>query len=97
VELVVSGRIAAILPFPDEANGFSAAIAENVLLNEVAEMLETERLDVVASLDLVVKLEVLEPQPATATAAATEPTTIAALILGKCMGKSSSIRLAIRK
>ena len=39
VELVVSGRIAAILPLPAAASDFSAAIAEKSFVNDVAEML----------------------------------------------------------
>ena len=73
----MSGRIAAILPLPEAASDFSAAIAVKSLVNELVEMLGVAppeaAADDVPALELLAELELeLEPelpQPATSAAA----------------------------
>src|ERR1700749_5163076 len=60
VELVVSGRIAAILPLPEAASDFRAAIAEKSLVNYDAEI------DGVALAEPVAAADVVPPPPAAA-------------------------------
>ena len=78
VELVVSGRIAAIFPCPAATNGLSAAIAVKSFVNCVVEMVgvdELVELDVVVV--LVVELDDDElPHPA-ATSAIADVSTMA--------------------
>src|ERR1019366_6513955 len=69
VELVVSGRVAAILPLPQLASDFSAAIAEKSFVNDVAEMLGVAVLLGVEV--LVVELDDELPHPATTAPTAT--------------------------
>src|SRR5579863_4594185 len=91
VELVVSGRIAAILPFPADASDLSAAIAEKLVLNDVAETDGVELDELVELVELVVELDEFElPHAANASPAAAATTGMAALFPIKCMWIYSS-------
>jgi hypothetical protein len=88
VELVVSGRIAAILPWPSEASDFSALIAEKLLVNCETEMLGVVVDELLLEDDDVVLVFDLDelPHAATLTATTTASTAMAALLLSKCIG-----------
>jgi hypothetical protein len=92
VELVVSGRIAATLPLPPAASAFSAAIAEKLFVNDVAEIdgVAVEALVLVDAGVLVALVVLLElddelPHAATPMLAATASTATRALLFSKCI------------
>jgi hypothetical protein len=77
VELVVSGRIAAILPWPAAVTDFRPAIAEKSFVNDVVEMLGVVEVDEVAVVVVVEDVVFDElPHPA-ATSASTTVSAIA--------------------
>src|SRR5437660_2780613 len=78
VEVVVSGRIAATAPLPEDASDFSWLIAEKSLVNDVADSdgaaALDELLDVAAALELVELLLDELPHAASPTLALTAST-----------------------